>query len=295
MKVANRRDCPGCSSGRAKTLGSKNGFEILSCFDCKTLYTAELPKANEKEDYDSYYTAENLSIPDFVIKRVGEIVEEFEPYRKTNKLLDIGFGAGTILEAAAKRGWAVAGLEVSRPAVEQARQKGFEVFQGLLNEANYPPGQFDVVTASEILEHLESPKDDLAEIARILRPGGLLWATTPSARGISPRMLGIDWSVMAPPEHTQLYSTQGLEGLLNGAGFDVAKILTHGTNPFEIMYHFRKGRSSQSTDTKVETSYSLNEKFTSSPSKTLIKSLINLTLNATGLGDSIKIYAVKRS
>jgi len=294
MKEAVRRNCPGCDSRRFKVLGSKNGFEVLNCSDCRTLYTAELPEAGQKEDYDNYYSDENLNVPEFVIRRVGEIVEEFEPYRKTNKLLDIGFGAGTVLETAAKRGWQVAGLEVSQPAIEQARRKGFEVFQGFLNDANYPSGQFDVVTASEILEHLESPKDDLAEIARILRPGGLLWATTPSARGISPRMLGIDWSVMAPPEHTQLYSIRGLRGLLKEAGFDVAKILTHGTNPFEIMHHFQNGRSSQSTGAKVETSYSLNEKFTSSPSRTLVKSLINLTLNFTGLGDSIKIYAVKR-
>ena len=78
------------------------------------------------------------------------------------------------------------------------------MWHGTLKDAGFDDGQFDVITASEILEHLDDPLGELTEIARILRPGGLLWATTPSARSLSFRVMKERWTVISPPEHTQL-------------------------------------------------------------------------------------------
>ena len=69
---------------------------------------------------------------------------------------------------------------------------------------------FDVVIASEVLEHVLDPHAMLVEILRVLRPGGLLWATTPHGRGISARLLGLEWSNVCPPEHLQLFSVAGI-------------------------------------------------------------------------------------
>ena len=40
----------------------------------------------------------------------------------------------------------------------------------------------------------------------MLRPGGLFWTTTPHARGLSARVLGLKWRCIWPPEHLQLFS-----------------------------------------------------------------------------------------
>jgi 2-polyprenyl-3-methyl-5-hydroxy-6-metoxy-1,4-benzoquinol methylase len=278
-----------------KDIGSKSGFEIESCSKCGSIYTAQLPEAGAQENYDEYYSEANLSVPEFIKTRVKEIVEEFEPYRLSNRLLDIGFGAGTVLETAAEKNWNVSGLEVSGPAIDHARARGFDVFKGFLREAKYPSDHFDVVTASEILEHLDAPLVDLAEIARILRPGGLFWATTPSATGISRRVMGVNWSVVSPPEHTQLYSKCGIEAMLRRTGFKVAAIRAYGTNPLEIVNYFRPGRKSAAQFNRVETAYSLNEGLTKSAGRRIIKNVLNFALNATGMGDSLKIYAVKQT
>ncbi len=55
------------------------------------------------------------------------------------------------------------------------------------NEAAFPSEHFDVITAAELVEHLCDPQALLHEVARILRPGGLFWMTTPHARGLSGR------------------------------------------------------------------------------------------------------------
>jgi 2-polyprenyl-3-methyl-5-hydroxy-6-metoxy-1,4-benzoquinol methylase len=294
MKSNERRRCPACeASNQRGAVGIKNGFEILVCGECLTIYTGKLPESEELEDYDEYYTEANLMVPAFIAERVNDIVGGFEPYRQTNRLLDVGFGAGTILESAVNQKWQSFGIEVSRPAVEQARSRGFEAFHGSLVAAAYPDDYFDVITASEILEHLSSPQEELHEIARILRPGGMFWATTPSARGISFRLMKLNWSVLSPPEHTQLYSKKGVLRMMRNAGFQDVAIYAFGMNPVEIINHFRSSRSSSPPFNRVETAYALNERLMKSPLKRLLKSAANTTLNLLGLGDSLKIYAQK--
>jgi len=294
MKNNAQRPCPACKSSNAELRGAKNGFEILVCRDCRSIYTGHLPAITDAENYDEYYTESNLSVPDFVVERVREIIGGFSAYRQTNRLLDIGFGAGTILEVAAEDKWNAFGLEVSKPAIDQAKARGFEVFHGNLFESAYPDQHFDVITASEIVEHLPDPESDLKEIARILRPGGLFWATTPYATGLSFRLLGLDWSILSPPEHTQLYSRRGISQMLENAGFSSIRLQTFGLNPMEIAHHFRSRKDETISFNRVETGYQLNESLSRSPARKAIKSLLNNTLNVFHLGDSLKIFAHKK-
>lgn len=294
------RRCPACDAAAGAATGHKNGFELLSCQTCRTLYTALAPEAGSAQDYDGYYGAENLSVPDFIQQRLGEIIGGFSAYRRTNRFLDIGFGAGTLMQAAAREGWDVEGIEVSRTAVEHARRLGFKVFCGELAEAEYPADYFDVVTASEVLEHLLHPQPLLSEIARILRPGGLFWATTPHGRGISNRALGLKWSVICPPEHLHLFSLGGMKRMLRAAGFRRVRVVAEGVNPYEIMQTLRRPQSSGNGASvegsgleRVEASYELNENLSKSPVRRALKNTANGLLRLSRLGDSIKIFAEK--
>ncbi len=180
------------------------------------------------------------------------------------------------------------------------------MFCGELEKASYPDGHFDVVIASEVFEHVRDPKAMVGEIARVLRPGGLLWATTPHGRGISARMLGNKWSIVCPPEHLQLFSVAGIRRLLASAGFRQVKVATHGANPFEILHSFRGRAESTSPDNgagagatggeqfnRVESNYQLNEFLTDSPSRKVLKGALNSLLNAGRIGDTLKIRAEK--
>jgi len=230
------RLCPACGRQAGRNRGEKNNFQLLSCQTCATLYTAQEPPAGQGLDYDAYYTPENLSVPAFISRRLDEIVATFSPFRKNNRLLDVGCGAGTFLEAAARDNWQAFGVEVSRGAAEHVRSLGFEVFLGELEQANYPGEYFDIVIASEVLEHVPDPQTLLQSIARVLRTGGLLWATTPHGRGISARLLDLDWTTICPPEHLQLFSVKSIKELVQSVGFRKVEVVTHGVNPFEIAH-----------------------------------------------------------
>ena len=285
------RACPACYGHKGYKLGEKSGFLVFRCSACRTLYTDHVPKAEQTQDYDEYYGESNLTVPDFIRQRALEIISGFDKYRTTGRLLDIGFGAGTLLNAARQLGWDAHGLEVSKPAIEHARKQGYEVFHGDLVAAKFPTGHFDVVTASEIIEHLNDPATELKEIVRILRPGGLFWGTTPSARSASFRILGLDWSVLSPPEHLQIYSKAGASLILKEAGFDSVSFKTAGLNPMEIVDHFRRKDPGGEPFNRVGSAYNLNAELTKSGPRKFVKSALNGVLDFFQMGDSLKIFA----
>ncbi|MCA1634054.1 MAG: class I SAM-dependent methyltransferase, partial [Acidobacteria bacterium] len=206
-------------------------------------------------------------------------------------------------------GWDAEGVEISIRAVEHVRGAGLRVFHGELAAAAYPAEHFDVVTASEILEHVPDPRALLAEVARILRPGGLFWATTPHGRGLSARVLGLRWSSISPPEHLHLFSLEGVRRMLRETGFHNARVTSEGCNPFELYRGWRRGdvmkaaaagvpngseaRYAGGGYERVASSYRLNRALMRNPATRFLKAALNGVLGAARGGDSIKIKAIK--
>ena len=176
-----RRACAACGSSDAQRLGVKNELEIVSCRNCATVYTPYTPWYSSEYYYDSYYPEASLSPPAFIQTRLEEITAEFAPYRQTNRLLDIGCGAGNLLLAARKNGWNAHGLDVSMSAVQHVRSLGFEVFQGELQNAQFPAQHFDVITAAEIVEHHVADGSE--------KDSRLRYRSRPSGRNFSPAVL----------------------------------------------------------------------------------------------------------
>ncbi len=296
-----RLPCLCCHSVEFKNIGEKNNFKIDICKKCKTLSADNNSQIENNFDYNDYYSEDAENIPDFVFERLIEIVQEFSKYRQSGRLLDVGCGAGTILKAALDDNWQAEGVEVSASSIKFLRKNNFKVFHGEIMEAAFPENHFDVIVASEIIEHIPEPQKLLDESYRTLRSGGLFWGTTPHGQGLSGKFLGSDWSCVLPPEHLHLLSVKGLHIMLEKAGFRQIEVKTHSINPYEIIEGLKKLLKSKdkSVNTSeeafdyVKTSYELNETMINSPLRKNIKKLINAVLNITSLGDSLKIKAVK--
>src|SRR6185503_10232707 len=92
-----RRPCAACGSSDAQPLGIQNELDILSCRECATIYTPYSPWYSREYYYVNYCPEASLSLPPFVQTRLEEITAEFAPNRQTNRLLDIGCGAGNLM------------------------------------------------------------------------------------------------------------------------------------------------------------------------------------------------------
>jgi SAM-dependent methyltransferase len=94
-----------------------------------------------------------------------------------DRILDVGCGTGEqAARAASVLGAAVVGLDQSERMVELTRARGIEAVVGDVQDLPFADGSFDAVTASWMLYHLPDLDRGLAEIARVLRPGGRLVA-----------------------------------------------------------------------------------------------------------------------
>jgi SAM-dependent methyltransferase len=224
-----------------------------------------------------------------------ELVRSFEPYRQSNRLCDLGFGAGTLLEIARQQGWECHGTETSRVALEAGRSRGWNVLHpSELDHAASAPASFDVVTGIEFLEHLPDGGAELERAARLLRPGGLLYLTTPNARSINCRLLGSRWSIVAPPDHRLLWSRAGLYRALRSAGLRPLRARTTGLNPGELLALTRRA-GTPAPSSRVEAGYRLNTWVSGSPWRRRAKSAANLLLSALGAGDTLKVWARRPS
>ena len=102
--------------------------------------------------------------------------------------LDVGCGAGLLAEPLTRLGARVTGVDASAEVIEVARRHA----EGAALQIDYRAGdvqqlqgQFDLVTAMEVVEHVADPGAFLNALARRLAPNGLLVMSTPNATGWS--------------------------------------------------------------------------------------------------------------
>ena len=90
-----------------------------------------------------------------------------------SRILDLGCGSGTNLSMLRSMSFQnIKGLDISPAAVELCRQRGFvNVELGNICETGLPSGHFDLVLATDVLEHVEDDRAALREIRRLLKRG----------------------------------------------------------------------------------------------------------------------------
>ena len=142
-------------------------------------------------------------------------------HRAGGRLLDGGCATGDFLAALrAYPGWSLCGLEFSAAAVRYAAAStGVPVIRGQISAAAFATGSFDVVTLWDVLEHVADPRSVLAEMARLLRPGGLLVINQPNTASLDRRIFGHLWVGYELPRHLYLFPPALLRRLLGEYGF----------------------------------------------------------------------------
>ena len=67
---------------------------------------------------------------------------------------------------------------------------------GVLDPTKYEPESFDIVCSFEVIEHINNPREELSNFNKLLRPGGLVYCTTPNFNAVERYQLGSDWNVL---------------------------------------------------------------------------------------------------
>jgi len=191
-------------------------------------------------------------------------------------VLDIGCAYGAFLSAAKDEGFLPFGIDPAQDAVTYVQETlsipavhGFFPDYPLVTNSSQ---HYDAVTMWYVIEHFTDCVPVLAEIKKLLKPGGIFAFSTPSFSGVSGRKSLRDFLKNSPPDHFTIWSPKMCKRALSGAGFKVTKIVMTGCHPERFPY---LGKYAQDKENRMY-------------------KLLMVLSKILHLGDTFEVYAKRR-
>lgn len=158
-----------------------------------------------------------------VLARIAKAAEA-APGRK---LLDVGCGPGIVVEALARRGATVTGLDLTPTMLANARKRceeaglaNVDFHEGEADNLPFSDETFDGVVSRLTIHHFENPREVLDEMRRVLRPGGrLVIADIVSPEDPDKAKLHNALETLRDPTHVQAWSNGALIEMIEAAEF----------------------------------------------------------------------------
>ena len=227
--------CPACDSSdrrlelTARDAVSLHEFDLVRCRACGLAYLDPRPDdAALGAYYADYYGGGRH--PVFKDLFMAARARKLGRAPRGSRLLDFGCGRGDFIMAARRRGWEGVGVERSDTPVMQLREGLGLTIVTPDAVAGLADASFDAITLWHVLEHLPHPREQLAQIHRLLRPGGRLMIEVPNFGGWLARIGGNVWYHLDVPRHLLHFDRASLKRLLATSGFQISR---WGTMSFE--------------------------------------------------------------
>ena len=174
------------SSYFPSTIFNGKQFDYIQCLDCSLLFLNPLPSP---DDYDKMYPVsyqgriDNQLLDNIYQKMPGLRYSyglQFELLKKfglNGVILDYGCGSGSFVFNAYEHGFQVEGAEFNPALVEEFNQVDVEIkfstIDQILTDTSLN-GKYGAIRLSNVLEHIDSPKEVMVKLLNKLKPGGLL-------------------------------------------------------------------------------------------------------------------------
>ncbi len=200
--------CPICSQNSSKLIDPDFcNYQLYRCNNCQVVYCSPF----KAPVFDFYTEADDILSKNRHYKHNPWYSDH--PTQKAKILengagktaLDLGCGNGAYLEFVSKRGFDVVGVDLDKTSLNAAKTRNFshkaEFFNMTLADVHekFPDLRFDVISAFEVVEHLDNPKEVIELIHKMLKPGGHFIGTLPSFERYLIKKINMVYEV--PPYH----------------------------------------------------------------------------------------------
>ncbi|MEJ7775856.1 MAG: class I SAM-dependent methyltransferase [Sphingomicrobium sp.] len=240
--------CPACDADKPRFRYEKNSLRYDECQECATLYINPRPSADVlawfyrgSPNY-AYWNefvfpaSEAARRAKIFVPRVDRLLEICDRYNvPTNALIEIGAGFGTFCAEVNSRDVfkRVVAVEPTPDLAETCRKRG--VIESPVEEIRLGEDQlFDVAANFEVIEHLFDPASFIADMGKLLRPGGILVIACPNGKGFDVETLG-PLSNTVDHEHLNYFNPASLSSLIERSGFETLESFTPGKLDAELV------------------------------------------------------------
>jgi len=254
--------CNLCKQAAEYLLYDFGQYKIMKCQNCGLVFNNNASQVSRTQlsniyDDDGYWLENPNEIYATVNyeqqkdKRLKKRINTWKRHLKRaedlnsgrGRLLDVGCATGVFLDIARKRGWDTCGVEISKYASQYARDSfALKVQTGTLEEADFPADYFDVVTMWDVVEHVVDPDGTIAEVYRVLKPGGIILILTPNQSSLindicyflyklSRKSSFLAAKIYAPRVHLYYFSKRALRYLLYSHNFNVVDMTKQSLTP----------------------------------------------------------------
>ena len=222
--------CDLCGVDDAEPLIEKQGAFYVRCRRCGFIYSN--PQFSDPLDVNREYFQENMQayidthhVATKKQRRHARVIKMLEPYRQTNRILEVGCNTGGFVSMAQQMGWQATGIELVEDLVRYGREeKGLDLICGTLEEADLSDNEFDAVFSNAVIEHLASPASMLDQVLRVLRPGGVVYTRTLNYDSHTADMCGDNWRLLAPAGHPSIFTSDTLQRFHKNAGLEILSV-----------------------------------------------------------------------
>jgi SAM-dependent methyltransferase len=208
--------------------GDRKG--VFACPDCGALFYPPLnvPNYHDPDVMDWGWHQFHIQQGAGLLPITDKISRIDRPAGST--CLEIGCGYGFGLDFAIHAlGWQASGIDPSPMAQLGGRDLGITIIDGYFPQADPPTRLWDVIAATEVIEHVQRPIDLLHALRARLAPDGILLLTTPDGAAIDPATpMSALVQLLAPGIHMVFQTEASLRNLLAQTGFGAVQMSSDG-------------------------------------------------------------------
>jgi len=220
--------CGLCGADNPLPYVKVEGNAFFKCADCGFVYLYPRPASRPEEVADGAveYLTEKGYRKGYRARYYQRILRELEEFRKTGRMLEVGCASGGFLNAARNADWQATGIEIADKLARIGRERGLDIRTCDIADADLPDESFDVAVLNMVIEHVPSPRNVMAILHRVLRPGGAAWLHTPNYNSTAILMAANQHNY--PGEHLSCFTTETLPRLCMEEGLQPRYVKTTG-------------------------------------------------------------------
>ncbi len=245
--------CPLCDGTDHREERIIRGFRLVQCNGCGMVFVNPQPTA---ETLAAGYNVQDSQLADLIggrqdkvdfyrtwfserdQRRWQAVLRKLERIGGRGRLLEYGCGPAIVGQLAADAGWQVDAIDVGEWIRELQPERTFPLHVGTLDDMDWPECHFSVVYAQDVLEHLARPLDELRKLARLLRPGGVIYVHVPNYASLTIRLGVSRFAYNEPLGHLNYFTPRTLTLMLRKAGLGRVRL---SSDHLEVEDFIRRG------------------------------------------------------